>query len=70
MTDSVKKLIAIDMGIYQAYIYFNIYLVRSIFFRYGVTTIIEKQEKELKLIYEILLLAKLKLGEKFPRKVL
>lgn len=30
-TTSISKLMAIDMNMQQAYIYFNIYLIRSIF---------------------------------------
>ena len=70
MANSVKKLMATEMIVYQVYIYFNIYLIRNIFFRCGVVDITEKQEKNMKMIYEILLLNKLQLGEKFPRKVL
>ena len=61
---------AIEMNSFQVCIYFNMYLTRYIFFRCRVVEIIEKQEKELKRIYEVPLLNKLKLGEKFPRKVL
>ena len=70
MVNSVKKLITTELSAYQTYIYFNMYLLRSVFFRCEVVKISEKQEKDLKKMYEIPLLTKLKLGEKFPRKVL
>ena len=70
IANSVKKLIAIEITAYQAYIYFNMYLIRSIFFGYRVVSITDKQEKEPKTIYETPLLNKLQLREKFPRKVL
>ena len=61
---------ATEISLYQAYIFFNMYLLRSVFFGCSMVEISEKQEKELKKIYEILLLTKLKLGEKFPRRIL
>ena len=58
------------MNEFQAHIYFNIYLLRSVFFRCGVFEITQNQDKELKKIYKAPLLHKLNLGEKFLRKLL
>ena len=50
---------------YHAYIYFNIYMIRSVYFGCGVLELNEIQEKILQSIYEVPLLRKLGLGKKF-----
>ena len=51
------------------YIFFNTYLIASVYFGYGIMIIIEKQELELMKIYEKTVLTKLRLSEKFPRAI-
>ena len=45
-------------------------MLKSVFFGGGITYIIQKQYKELKRIYETLMLVKLKLSKTFPRKLI
>ena len=52
------------------YLYFNAYLLKSIFFGTGIIQIIEKQEKEMQLMYEETICSKLGLGRKFLQLVL
>ena len=67
LINSIRKLINTKINSYQAHIYFNMYIIRSIYFRYGIFKLIEVQDKALRLIYERLILKKLGLGEKFLR---
>ena len=46
------------------------YMIRSIYFGYGIFELTEVQDKALRLIYERSILKKLGLGEKFPRILL
>jgi len=64
LIESIKKLMVIQMNLYQAHIYFSIYMIRSTYFGYGIFELSDKQEKELMLIYKRLLLKKLGLGKK------
>jgi len=65
----LKKLISI-LQPYQCHIYFNMYLLKSIFFGCGIISITNNQEKELKRIYKAPILSKLQLSEKLPRYIL
>jgi hypothetical protein len=67
---SITKPMKIDINMQQAYLYFNIYLMRSVFFRSNIIEIIPIQEKELMKIYERLLLRKLGLSKNFSRYAL
>ena len=55
---------------FQAAIYYNAYIIKSVYFRCRIIKLTVAQEIELKRIYEILLLMKLGLGQKFSQKVL
>ena len=70
MNISVTKLIATNINTTQAYIYFNIYLLTSIYFGTRIISLNKKQCKELKWLYEKPILAKLKLSCKMPKDVL
>ena len=70
MIKSVKKLISTELQPYQYHIYFNMYLLKSIFFGCGIILITNNQEKELKRIYEAPILLKLELSKKLPYYVL
>ena len=59
-----------DINTYQAAIYFNIYMIKSVYFGCGVIELNEKQEKELRRIYEEPMLMKLGLSKKYPRAAL
>ena len=63
---SITKIMNIDINSYQTLIYFNIYMIKSVFFGYGVIELYSREEKELRRIYEEPMLMKLGLGRKFP----
>jgi len=67
---SITKLMNIDINTYQAAIYYNIYMIKSIYFGCGIFELTDNQEKELKKIYEEPLLIKLGFSRNFPRRVL
>ena len=60
----------IDINSYQVCIYFNVYMIKSVFFGCGVIELNPREEKELKRIYEEPMLVKLGLSKKFLRIVL
>ena len=56
MDESVTKLMATSINTQQAYLYFNIYLVTSVYFSVGIIELYNQQIVELKRIYEAPLL--------------
>ena len=66
----MSKLRSILLSIANTYIFFNMYLITQVYFGYGVISLSPKQEEILMQISESILLRKLGLSEKFPRKVL
>ena len=70
MKVTINKLKNINITISSAYIFYNIYSHEKVYFRCGIMSIIEKQEKESMRIYEPVILNKLSLSKKFPRWVL
>ena len=56
-----------DINSYQALVYFNVYMIKSIFFGCRVIELNPKEVKELKKIYEEPMLIKLGFSKKFPR---
>ena len=59
MIDSVKKLTATIISPFQAYMYFNMYMTRSVFFGCEVIEFSKAQTEELKRIYKSKLSKKL-----------
>ena len=55
---------------YQAYVYYNMYILKNMFFKGEIIEISQKQYKELKHIYETPMLIKLKLNKTFSKKLL
>jgi len=55
------------INLYQVHIYFNMYIIRSIYFECRVLELNKIQDKALQSIYEVPLLKKLRLGEKLPQ---
>ena len=51
-------------------VYYNIYILKSVYFRYRIIDLNEKEKDELRRIYEELLLRKLGLSIKFLRIVI
>ena len=59
-----------DINLYQAAIYYNAYIIKSIYFGCRILELIIDQENELKRLYKEPLLVKLGLSRNFLRKVL
>ena len=70
MRKAVAKLNNMILYLNLTYLYFNIYLLKSIFFGIGIMQITEKQEKEMQLMCEETTYSKLGLGRKFPQLAL
>ena len=70
MCNAIAKLNSTTLYTTSTYLFFNAYLLKSVFFRTGIMHLTSKQNKELKLIYESVICTKLGLGSKFPREVL
>ena len=67
---SITKMMNTDVNAYQAAVYYNVYMIKSVFFGCGIIELNEQQERELRRIYKEPLLLKLGLSRKFPRDVL
>ena len=67
---SITKLVNTDINPYQAALYYNAYMIKSVYFGCGIVDLSEKQEIALQQIYKEPLLVKLGLSRKFPRDVL
>ena len=67
---SITKLIQTTINPFQAANYYNIYMIKSMYFGCRIVELIVAQEVELKWIYKKPLLIKLELGQKFPQEVL
>ena len=70
LSTSITKLMRTNINSYQAAIYYNAYMIKSVCFGCGIIELSEEQEIELKKIYEEPLLIKLGLSRRFPRAVL
>jgi len=69
MKESITKLMNTLMSAIQTYIYFNMYLTRSVFLC-NIIELTMQQERILIEIYERLILKKLGLSKKFPKVLL
>ena len=70
ITKAIFKLYSTSIHPQLTYVFFNTYLIASVYFRCRIMTIIEKQELELIKIYEKTVLTKLGLSKKFLRAIL
>ena len=52
LIELITKLIRIEVNTFQVFIYFNMYMIRSIYFSASIMDIMRSQEVELKKIYE------------------
>ena len=64
------KLLNTKLYPYMVHIYFNVYMIKSVYFGCGVISLTTSQINELKKIYEEPILIKLGLTKKFPREVM
>ena len=58
LKEAVYKLKNIEVSIQTAYIFYNIYLCKKVYFRCRIMILNDKQEKELMKIYELVILLK------------
>ena len=70
LIDAVSKLNNTPMNTKNAYLYYNMYLIKKVYFGCGIANITRKQENELLQICERPIIKKLGLSEKFPRELL
>ena len=70
MSMSVKNLIRTEINVHHAHSYFSTANLTNFFYSCGVVNFNDNQLKELKRLHEFPQIRKLKLGDKFPRKVL
>ena len=70
MNRSITKIMNMNINHFQAAIYFNIYIIKSVFFRCGIVQSNAQEELELKQIYEAPILTKLGISKNFRRTVL
>ena len=70
MITSIIKLMNTDINPYQAHVYFNMHILKSVFFSCIVVHLTNKQIAELKKIYEVPLLHKLQLSTRFSKELL
>ena len=70
LVTSITKLLATEINSFQTYMYFNMYMTRTVFFGCGIIDLSVSQDKEMRWIYKSPISRKLQLGEKFPRAVL
>ena len=57
-------------AIFAVWMYYNIYLIKKVYFGYEIFLINKSQENILRKIYELVLLKKIGLSVKFPRDIL
>jgi len=69
MRSAVKKLRNTVIATSTASLYYNMYLTTNVYFGCGVMYLMPKQEEILKKIYKPVLLQKIGLSIKFPRKI-
>ena len=70
MNEAVVKLSAVEMNHHQAAMYYNIYMLTSVYFGSGIIELSKEQEKEIMKMTEPALLRKLGLSINFPRTVM
>ena len=67
---SVTRFMNMDINAYQAAIYFNTYIITSVYFGCGIVKLSPKEEQELRRLYEAPMLMKLGFSRNFPRHTL
>ena len=68
--DAIGKVMRTSLMYQQAAVYYNIYMLTNVYFGCGITKIYEREELELRKLYEAPLLSKLGFNFKFPRDVM
>ena len=70
VNEAIVKLSVVEMNHHQTAIYYNVYMLTSVYFRSGIIELDEKEEIELMRITEPALLRKMGLSVKFLRTVM
>ena len=70
MKKSIKRLIIADKKLHQVFFHFNVCMLTKFFFGCGIVSFNKKQCKELKDIFELLTIRKMRLGDNFPQKMM
>jgi len=70
MYRAMSKLRSTSISVVNAYIFFNIYLITQVYFGCRIIILLPKQEEILMYISQSILLKKLGLSKKIPRKIL
>jgi len=70
MKDAIGALKNTTIAVSTASMYYNMYLIKKVYYGGGIFALNDRQEKILKNIYEAVILNKMGLSVKFPRKVL
>jgi len=70
LNKSIIKFMCMDINPYQAAIYYNTYMIKSVYFGCGIVKLESNEIKELKRMYEGPILKKLGFSKNFPRNVL
>jgi len=63
--EAIRKFKLINIYLSLVHVYFNVYLMKKVYFRCGIVLITELQENKLKKLYKLTILKKLRLSEKF-----
>jgi len=66
----IIKLNNVEIPLQRIYLYFNTYLIKSIFFRYKIVKLENKQLKDIEKTHEVVIAKKLNLGNTFSRAIL
>ena len=70
ISTSITKFVNLEVNIYQAAVYYNVCMIKSVFFGCRVINLAKKQKKELERLYEESILRKIGFSTKFPRNML
>ena len=70
MVEAIFKLKNTEIVVPTAHLYYNMYLIKKVYFGCGIIHLSEQQECILKKIYKPVILRKLGLSKNFPRSIL
>jgi len=70
VVEAMGKVMNTYLTYQQAGMYYNLYMLTNVYFGCGIITLHERQEKELRRLYQATILKKLGFGANFPRKLM
>ena len=68
--EAMCKLKNVSSTTSNAYVFYNMYLIKTVYFSWGIIRLLSQQEQILIKISKTVLLVKLGLSKKFPRRIL